>query len=73
MDPWIEEERFLQQRENRRNDRITRSLTGQLRPPDDFIIEMLKERYGKYAKFYRKVPILRSGKPCHRRRSRRSE
>ena len=73
MDPWIEEERFLQQRENRRNDRITRSLTGQLRPPDDFIIEMLKERYGKYAKFYRKVPILRPGKRCHRRRSRRSE
>ena len=45
MDLWIEEERFLQQREERRNDRITRSLTGQLKPPDDFIIEMLKERY----------------------------
>ena len=73
MDPWIEEERFLQQREERRNDRITRSLTGQLKPPDDFIIEMLKERYGKYAEFYRKVPILRPGKCRHRRRSRRSK
>ena len=73
MDLWIEEERFLQQREERRNDRITRSLTGQLKPPDDFIIEMLKERYGKYAEFYRKVPILRSGKRRHRRRSGRSK
>lgn len=43
-------ERFLEEREIDRNDRITKVLTGQMKPSDKHIIENLKERniYGKH-------------------------
>lgn len=41
---WRAEEDFLAQREDDRNARITRALTGSMKPPDEEIIKSLKEK-----------------------------
>lgn len=52
-------ERFLEEREIDRNDRITKALTGQIKPPDKHIIENLKEK-NIYGKHDGKMRVLRS-------------
>lgn len=37
-------ERFLEDREIKRNEKITNALTGKLKPEDKYIINKLKER-----------------------------
>ena len=41
---WRAEEEFLAQREEDRNARITKTLAGRLKPPDEEIIKSLKEK-----------------------------
>ena len=68
---WRAEEDFLAQREER-NARITRALTGSMKPPDDEIIDTLKERrVREVGYFYWEMPILRRRNKYHRRKSRR--
>lgn len=69
---WRAEEDFLAQREEERNARITRAITGRMKPPDDEIIDTLKERrVREIGYFYWEMPILRKRDKYHRRRSRR--
>lgn len=69
---WRTEEEFLAQREEERNARITRALTGRMKPPDDEIIDTLKERrVREVGYFYWEMPILRRRNKYHRRKSRR--
>lgn len=44
---WRAEEDFLAQREEDRNARITKTLAGRLKPPDEEIIKSLKEKRRK--------------------------
>lgn len=53
------EEKFLERREQERNDRITEALRGSMRPPDAAIIQKLKEE--KYGKPDGALRILRNG------------
>lgn len=69
---WRAEEDFLAQREEERNARITRALTGSMKPPDEEIIDTLKERrVREVGYFYWEMPILRRRNKYHRRKSRR--
>lgn len=69
---WRAEEDFLAQREEERNARITRALTGSMKPPDEEIIDTLKERrVREIGYFYGEMPILRRRNKYHRRKSRR--
>ena len=69
---WRAEEDFLAQREEDRNARITRALTGRRKPPDDEIIKNLQERRVKeIGYFYWEVQVLRKRDKYHRRKSRR--
>lgn len=69
---WRAEEDFLAQREEERNAGITRALTGSMKPPDDEIIDTLKERrVREVGYFYWEMPILRRRNKYHRRKSRR--
>lgn len=69
---WRAEEDFLAQREEERNARITRAITGRMKPPDDEIIDTLKERrVREVGYFYWEMPILRRRNKYHRRKSRR--
>lgn len=69
---WRAEEDFLAQREEDRNARITRALTGCRKPPNDEIINTLKERrVREIGYFYWEMPVLRNRDKYHRRRSRR--
>lgn len=57
---WRAEEDFLAQREEERNARITKTLAGRLKPPDEQIIKSLKEKRRKvYGDIYWKMPVLR--------------
>lgn len=40
-------ERFLERRERERNEKITKVLSGRLKPPDEQIIRKLKEKRWK--------------------------
>ena len=69
---WRAEEDFLARREEERNARITRAITGSMKPPDDGIIKNLKERRVKETGyFYWEMPVLRRRNKYHRRKSRR--
>lgn len=69
---WRAEEDFLAQREEERNTRITRALTGSMKPPDEEIIDTPKERRVKeIGYFYWEMPVLRKRDKYHRRKSRR--
>lgn len=69
---WRTEEDFLARREEDRNARITKTLAGRLKPPDEEIINTLKERRVKeIGYFYWEMPILRKRDKYHRRKSRR--
>lgn len=69
---WRAEEDFLAQREEERNARITKTLAGRIKPPDEEIINTLKERrVREVGYFYWEMPILRRRNKYHRRRSRR--
>ena len=61
MSEWsklIAEERFLENREEERNKKITAALAGRRKPPDAVIVMMIKERW-KYGLHDRQVQILR--------------
>ena len=69
---WRAEEDFLARREEERNARITRAITGSMKPPDDGIIKNLKERRVKeIGYFYWEMPVLRRRNKYHRRKLRR--
>lgn len=44
---WRTEEEFLARREEDRNARITKTLAGRRKPPDEEIIKSLKEKRRK--------------------------
>lgn len=69
---WRAEEDFLAQREEERNARITKTLAGRRKPPDEEIIKNLQERRVKeIGYFYWEMPVLRRRNKYHRRKSRR--
>lgn len=69
---WRTEEEFLARREEDRNARITKTLAGRRKPPDEEIIKSLKEKRRKvYGDIYWKMPVLRKRDKYHRRKSRR--
>lgn len=51
-------ERFLEDREIKRNEKITNALTGKLKPADEYIINKLKER-NVYEEHCWQVQVLR--------------